>query len=69
LGSGGESKKFDWDLFSENCILVISFNHVSNTMKEAVIEFLALSSLFGDFVQKLAHGNDWDSQVDRKPSW
>jgi hypothetical protein len=32
-------------------------------MEEAVIEFLVLASLFSDLVQELAHGNDWDTQI------
>jgi hypothetical protein len=35
-------------------------------MEEAVVEFLIFSSLFGDFIQELAHRNDRDTQVDRE---
>jgi hypothetical protein len=32
-------------------------------MEESVIKFLVLASLFGDLVQELAHGHDWDTQI------
>ena len=37
-------------------------------MEEAVIEFLVLTSLFGYLMQELAHGHDWDTQINRKSS-
>ena len=63
LGGSSESKKLNWNLFSNYRILIVGLYHVSYTMEEAVIKLLVLASLFGDFVQELAHGHDWYTQV------
>ena len=51
LGGSSKSQQLDRNLFSDNCILVISFYHVPYTMEEAVVELLVLASLFSDLLQ------------------